>query len=142
MHLVKFEPEHLSMFKEFAHGPSVGSRITVAELERLAARPHSYSYVEDGKVYACAGITEYWEGRGEAWIILSEGLGHRFKAIHTLTKKFLDECPIKRIEGIINVDFKDAHRWIKHLGFEVESPCMKAYGRDGADCVLYAKVKP
>jgi len=40
----------------------------------------------------------------------------------------------------VDVGFKEGHRWIKMLGFELEG-YMKAYRPDGADMLLYARIK-
>jgi RimJ/RimL family protein N-acetyltransferase len=54
--------------------------------------------------------------------------------------EFLDNAPYRRIEATVDVGFKQGHRWIKMLGFELEG-YMRAYRPDGADMLLYARVK-
>jgi RimJ/RimL family protein N-acetyltransferase len=46
----------------------------------------------------------------------------------------------RRYESTVDVGFKQGHRFMKMLGFEVEG-YLKAYRPDGADMVLYARVK-
>lgn len=142
---IRFKPEHILSFKEHVHGISVGQNITVTQLENLAARSHSYSIVEDkdGKeeVLGCAGVTEYWEGRGEVWAVLRQDLGMDFVKVHSEVKKFLDAVPIKRLEAVVDDDFRDGQRWVRALGFHVEAPLLKCYGRSGKDCVMFTRIR-
>lgn len=139
--IVKFKKEHLNEVDEHVFGLSVKENISYAQLEALEKRSHAYSVIKNGKVLGCAGVTEYWPGRGEAWAILSTNLKHDFMTFHNEVKKFLDNVPIKRVEAVVDRDFKDGIRWVNMLGFSLEAPCMKAYGRDGKDCILFSRVR-
>ena len=81
-----------------------------------------------------------WENRATAFALLSDDSGPHFPAIHSAVVEFLDNAPYRRIEATVDVGFKQGHRWIKMLGFELEG-YMKAYRPDGADMLLYARVK-
>lgn len=139
--VVRFKKEHLSELKEHVFGLSVKKNISSQQLENLENRNHSYTVIKEGRVLACAGITEFWPGRGEAWALLDKDIGPLLIDVSREVKKFLDEVPIKRIEAIVYTDFIEGIRWVKLLGFKLESPCMKAYGRNGKDCMLFSRVK-
>lgn len=140
--LIPFKKEHLKNLDEHVYGLSVKENITEAQLEALEKRPHSYSFQgDDGEILGCGGVIEYWPGRAEGWAVLRKNLGARFFEVHTIFKTFLREIPIRRFELVTNVDFPEGIRWAYALGFTCEAPLMKSYGRDGKDCMLFAKVK-
>jgi hypothetical protein len=96
--------------------------------------------IKDGSVLACAGIVQYWDSRGEAWAMFDPNFKECFLAVHNAVKRFLNVCPMKRIEAVVDLGYERGHRWIKLLGFDLEAPLLKAYRPDGRDCALYAKV--
>ena len=89
---------------------------------------------------ACLAVHPQWENRATAFALLSDDSGTHFPAIHSAVVEFLDNASYRRIEATVDVGFKQGHRWIKMLGFELEG-YMKAYRPDGADMLLYARVK-
>lgn len=139
--LVRFKKEHLQNLDEHVYGLSVRQSITDAQLEALEKRKYTYSVVKDDVVYAVLGITEYWPGRGEVWAILKKDLGQDFLMVNACAKHIMDSYSFSRYEAVVNLDFKNGIRWMKSLGFDVEAPLMKKYGRDGKDCVLMSRVQ-
>jgi len=94
----------------------------------------------DGKVVGIAGLSPQWENRAIIWSLLSEESGAHFVHITKVALRLLEDCPFRRVEATVDVGFEQGHRWIKMLGFELEG-YMKAYRPDGADMILYARVK-
>lgn len=94
----------------------------------------------DGVILGIGGVEPQWENRATAFALLSDDSGTHFPAIHSAVVEFLDNAPYRRIEAAVDVGFKEGHRWIKMLGFELEG-YMKAYRPDGADMLLYARIK-
>lgn len=94
----------------------------------------------DGEVIAFAGIEPQWQNRATSFALLSEAAGAHFPAIHKAVLRFLESVPYRRIEATVDVGFSAGHRWIRMLGFEVEG-YMRAYRPDGADMLLYARVR-
>jgi hypothetical protein len=82
----------------------------------------------------------FWPGRGLAWAVFPNDLGALFIGVHRTAKRFLDGCGIRRVEADIRTDFCNAHRWVKLLGFKYEGT-RRAFGTDGADYDLYARVR-
>lgn len=96
--------------------------------------------VFEGEVMFVAGVFPHWENRFEAYLMMSQHAGRCMTSIHRYVKQFLDNFPSRRIETPVDVGFKEGHRWVKMLGFEPEG-YMKCYRHDGADMVLYARIK-
>ena len=110
------------------------------DFTELSDKGLAWTAEHEGVVLAVAGVEPQWENRATAFALLSDDSGPHFPAIHSAVVEFLDNAPYRRIEATVDVGFKQGHRWIKMLGFELEG-YMKAYRPDGADMLLYARVK-
>lgn len=112
-------------------------RIDDSILEQLE-RQNSWTGVEDGDPVVCAGTILQWPGRHTAWAYLNPATGPAMmRATREVGRKILN---VKgRIEFTVRCDFENGHRWAKLLGFEVETPLLKAYGPDGEDHVGYVR---
>lgn len=119
----------------------VGSNITEEQIKAIEGAPYSYSIFVDDKICVCGGAVEYWQGRGESWAVIDPEVRHDFVKLHTLTKKFLNECPIRRIEAAVEVDFPAGHRWVKALGFKKEAERLEAFLPNGNAASLYSRVR-
>ncbi len=137
----RFKREHYSQMKETGATSWLSEGTSQAELIALENAPFSYTGFAGDKVVFCAGILEYWNGRGEAWVILATDCKPHFMEIHNVCKRFLEICSVNRIEATVDIDFKQGHRWCKALGFELEAKRMRSYYADGRDCSLYAFVR-
>lgn len=101
-------------------------------------KQNSWTAVVDGVPVACGGTMEHWPGRHQAWMYLGEKTGPYMVFITKAVLKGL--CSIRgRIEFTVRADFATGHRWAKMLGFEVETPLMRAYGPQGEDHVGYVR---
>lgn len=120
-------------------GKSYVGAITKEQAEALELAPHAYSIFVDGKILLCGGVTEYWKNRGEAWAVFHPECKSHFVALHNASKRFLDLCPIRRIEAGVDCDFEPGHRWVKALGFKLEAARMSAFLPDGSDASLYSR---
>ncbi len=92
------------------------------------------------KVVACGGLLPHWPGRATAWMLVSEAAGPHFAAIHRAVYRFLARSPYRRIEAHVDVGFEAGIRWMKLLGFELES-YKRAYRPDGADMLEFVRIR-
>lgn len=140
--VVKYRAEHMKFLKE-QPATAYLSEYMSSDAD-LALESATYAYTAfskaTGKPILCAGVHEYWPGRGEGWAIFDVNCRREFFAVHSAVKRFLSVCPINRIEAAVDVDFEAGHRWVKALGFTLEAPVLKAYRPNGADCSLYALI--
>jgi len=103
---------------------------------------HACTWMDDGLPVACAGVIAYWEGRGMAWSFLSDGLrGAKMLKATKEARAFLDGVPFRRLEASVDVRFEKAHRWIRMLGFTMETPLQRKFQIDGSDTVGYVRIK-
>ena len=135
MEVVKLTKEHLDAIE-----PGYDVAMSPAMIERVTTEPMNFAFVEGGKPWVCCGIKRHWAGRGEAWAIFNKGCMSKHRGIMNCAHEVFDMIPYKRIEAVVDCDFKFGHKWIKKFGFELEAERMKCYGRRGEDVSLYARV--
>jgi hypothetical protein len=140
MKVVKFKAEHMKVLIENGDQP-ISAYVNDAMLAVLEKDSHTYTALaEDGEVVACAGFVAYWKDRGEVWAIVSLKARRHFVALHRAAKIFLSTAPFRRLEAAVEFDSKNAHRWVKALGFKKEADKLRAYLPGGKDCALYARI--
>lgn len=138
MLVVPFKLEHvLSVSDEDAiEGKDWGFEL---EVLRELERHNSWTLLDtNGDVVACAGTIEHWRNRHECWVFMTKRAARCMRRLTRLVEAFLD--PLEgRIEATVRADFEAGHRWLKMLGFHVETPCLVYFGPDGADHTGYVR---
>lgn len=109
--------------------------------QNIEKRGGYFSILEDKKAVAIGGITEFWKGRGEAWLIFGQPRTQSFVTIFKIVQRFIQLSTLSRIEMIIECDFVQGHRWARLLGFKKECEKMEKYLPDGSNASLYALVR-
>ena len=100
---------------------------------------NSWTGAANGEAIVCAGTIQQWPGRHTAWAYLGKHTGPHMLWITRAVLANL--AKIKgRIEFTVRADFPQGQRWAKMLGFEVETPCLKAYGPTGEDQVGFVRI--
>lgn len=139
--IIDFKSEHLQeLLKEEAVAylrPYFSEDVTKAMEDAF----YINSIEMNGKIVFSGGVSIYWHGRGEAWAFFDSTCRKNFVPVFRTVRKWLDACPVARIEAAVDVDSEVAHRWVKLLGFKMEAPLLKSFRPDGGDCSLYARVK-
>lgn len=112
-------------------------RATIEALER----ENSWTGVVGFEVMVVAGTIQQWPGRHVAWAYIRQDAGpHMLRLTKEVGRKLLD---VKgRIEFTVRKDFEAGQRWAELIGFEVETPLLKAYGPEGEDHVAYVRLQP
>lgn len=132
---------HISQLREQPATAYLNEYLDADNEKNLVNAKYSYAIEIGGRLIACAGVVEYWPGRGEAWAILDQNCKKEFLQLHGVVKRFLKVCPVRRIEAAVDTGFRAGHRWVRALGFEMEAQRLKGYRPDGGDCSLYALIK-
>lgn len=141
MRMETFRAEHLKKMG-LTPGNEYLLPFQVQDLRYLERSPYARTiFADDGTVLVCGGVTPYWEGRGEAWALVNRGRRKDFLGMHRMAKKFIRDCPIRRVEASVECDSVNGHRWCKALGFTLEAKRLKAFLPGGKDGALYARVK-
>lgn len=91
-------------------------------------------------VIACAGAFEVWNGRAQAWSMLSLRMPEYVMGVHRAVKRFLDSYKVRRVEITVDPRSEAAIQWAKRLGFTYEGT-MPGYTPQGDTMDLYARVR-
>lgn len=140
MRAIQFQPEHLRRIKiqPRQSGFSFEGMGIEKYGEAMAANGPSWSLEsDDGQIVACGGLFFQWEGRAVAWAFLSES--SPMVALTRIAREILSACCIRRVEAWTDVDFPQAQRWIRMLGFSHEGR-MASFSPDGHDMDLFSRV--
>jgi RimJ/RimL family protein N-acetyltransferase len=96
----------------------------------------------DGVIVGVGGINWYWEGVGEAWVILAKDAKPvtAYRSILRMFKSLLKNHEWRRVQAVVRASWTKANRMAERLGFQREG-LMKNYCPNGEDAVMYAIVK-
>lgn len=135
---IPFKAEHINEMKVSAAGHPIFHYPEMLVAYEL--RGGSYSFYDNGKLYAVGGIFTVWEGLGEAWFILADDMDLPVKKVCSEVKKLFNELcrKYRRVQASVKVKDEKAVRFIEWLGLTQEC-VMKFYGPEGDDYYLYAR---
>lgn len=111
-------------------------------LKRVQAG-ESYTAEDMRGVLSVGSLFTIWPGRVELCALLSELVGpSELLSLHRAVRRFLSGSH-GRIEATVDGAFEDGHRWMRLLGFTLETPDgMKGYLPNGGTSYLYARFQP
>lgn len=135
-----FKAEHMFALDLQDDQQYISQYVTPEHAATLELHP-AFTGMHDGRVLICAGIMELWPGRALLWSYLDMQAGKHMVAIHRAGLRLLSTYEGARIEADIDAGFKPGHRWIRMLGFELETECMRKYRPDGGACAKYVRIK-
>ena len=143
MIVTAFRPAHLARLHLQPAQLAVGAEfLRPGYAEMLQRGGQAFTALDDDGVIACAGVAEVWEGRGLAWALIGASAGRHMLSVHRAVAGFLKQAPYRRIEATVDDGFDEAHRWMRMLGFTLETPGgMPGFRPDGGRSFLYAKVQ-
>lgn len=94
------------------------------------------------KIIACMGLLNLSPWRGEVWAVMGKDSGPNMVAITREAKNMVEEAfenGIHRLESIVDMDFKEGHKWMKLLGF-LPDGILRGYNKNKSDVLMYSKV--
>lgn len=100
----------------------------------------AYTIEHEGAVVAVGGAIELWPGRAEVWLLLDKRAGRIMSSVHRRVLRFITALPHHRVETGCEIDWPEAHRWLKMLGFEHERTARK-YMPSGRDIDIYVRIR-
>ena len=104
----------------------------------------AYAFLDGETIFACAGVTIYWPGMGEVWLVTSQAWPRYLREIVVWTRKVLDQLQdennLTRIQADVVSDNAAACRFVEHFGFVAEG-ILRKYDVLGRDCIRYARIK-
>lgn len=136
--MVPFEPWHLTWLVETTASAWLGKDLVYGR--SLQNGGPCFTAFAGMEVVACAGVVQQWEGRAQAWSLLSVMHMTYKKSLFLAVKRFLDHYPMRRVECTVDPRSVQAKNWAKHLGFTYEGLARK-YTPHGDDMELWAMVR-
>lgn len=136
-----FRAHHLEGFV-----PQPAQCAEFAEVTPETARAHEMagvgrSILADGELVACAVLAPLGDGRGVLWALVGAKAGPYMLRAKRIAEQMMRESGLRRIEAVVLTGFSAGHRWLKMLGFELETPNgMKAFGKNGENFSLYSRI--
>ena len=115
---------------------SILSDAIIGDLER----GQSFTALVEDIPMICCGVYSDGMGRGVLWALVSQDIGRHLVKVTKLCSQFFDNSGYRRLETMVDCNFKAGHRWVRLLGFEMEAERMRSYYPNGKDCSLYAKI--
>lgn len=143
MNITRFKAAHLAALELQDAQSYFGSQIsTPGYAQHLESVGGGFTGLVDGRVVACAGCTEVWQGRAVAWALLSKDAGRHMMQIHRAVHGYLKAAQFRRIEAWVDEGFGPGERWLEMMGFRRETPePMRGFRPDGGACFLFARTK-
>lgn len=140
MQIVPFKSEH---FWQLDVQDAQASERLYAKPDYLKALEYQYSFtiLDGSEPLACLGCVELFAHRGAVWAYVSKQARHKFKIVHRLAQRIIEDVPYTRLETEVAHDFREGHVWMRGLGFYIETERMRCARPDGGDATLYVKVK-
>lgn len=109
----------------------------------LEADGLAWSGLVDGRLVGAAGVVEMSPRRGFGWCLFGAIPWRTWPQITETTDHVLSVAHrfgLRRIETTVIEGFAAGHRWVRRLGFELETPAgMRHWAPDGGTHMLYAR---
>lgn len=139
MRIVPLKRWHLDNI-EMQDAQDYVARWLTPEIKNVMENTCAFAAMDGERVLGCAGVIEMWEGRGAVWSMLGKDLGKQFIGVHRAVKSFLDNSRFRRLEATVDVGHEEGERWIKMLGFTLETPDMPLYLPNGGNAAMYVRL--
>lgn len=143
--VLRYRPEHALAIETIPNEPGIRSHPRFAQWAAThGGYGPGYTFMHQGRIIACAGVTLYWPGVGEVWATFSEWLHEYQKEVVILTGRVLDDLQaagcLWRMQCVVAADNEVGRRYVEHFGFESEG-VMRRYDPLGRDAVMYARIR-
>lgn len=103
---------------------------------------YCYTLEHEGKPLGIGGFRLINETTAWCWVDMTDLAGSHITTCYRVIKewidKFVKEHKIKRLQAYVEMDFTEAIRIVKHLGFEWESDMKKFVGNK--DAFMYVRI--
>ena len=117
----------------------------VKSYPELPIPQHTYTTVFDGVIVGVGGIKMYFEGVGEAWLIMTkqskkDGIFGLIacRAIENKLNSLMAELKVRRCEANVRKDFPVALRFIEAIGFKFDGE-RKNWFPGNVSAMLYSR---
>lgn len=137
-----FQPEHLSALTVLPFHQKTLDVVCSSENIRNLPKDSSFSGFWQDRLVICLGLIPIWPGRATTWAFLDIDIsGPGMLATTRWVINYLNtmQSEYQRIEGTVDLEFKQGHRWLIMLGFRPEG-VMESYDLFGRTHLMYARI--
>lgn len=137
-----FRAEHLGTITPQPEQAAELAALTPEQARASELAGEGWSVLVDGKAVACAVLVPASDNRATVWAFIGVDAGPYMRRIFRVATAMFDHSGFRRIEAVVATGFAAGVRWMRLLGFELETPNgMKFFGSNGESYSLYARVK-
>lgn len=116
----------------------------ISNIERVPLAPGAAA-LDGGELVACGGLAPSWDGRAEAWALISKHARLRQIVQATrLARGWLDrlqrDAKFARLDIYIRADVRWRKSFARALGLE-ETALLKQWGPQAMDFVMYERIR-
>lgn len=146
LRIIPFEEYHIELIRPNEFEKEVIEFIGIERHKNMAKlwahNSKAFTAINNGEVICCGGVLKIWGKVGEVWVYCSEamtdnsfGMGREIiKCFRTQFEEF------DRVQAAVKADFKKAVRLAEVVGLKQEG-VLRKFGPDGADYIMYGRVK-
>jgi hypothetical protein len=142
--IVPFEIEHYDRMGD-TRIPTYHDLFSVdyrAILAGFRAAGEAWSVIaDDGDVLAFGGVVKLWEGTGEAWSVVSARAKEFPLAVCKASRAAVRGARLRRVQACVRAGDETARRFAELCGLDAEAT-LRAFGPDGEDYIMYARIRP
>lgn len=142
--LVDFKPEHVENIKKDDLDTNIFSFIGSLDQRAIgyAAGGPAITLIDGDEVLATGGILKFWQGVGEAWLMVSPKGRTNMMSLYKYMESFMTLCGTKwgfhRVQASIYEKHNIAHKCAFRLGFIPEGS-MVCYGPNKEMFIRYVR---
>lgn len=136
--IVPFQVWHYHLLAVNPSSDGTGLSVVPAEALRALERENTWTLLADDVPFVVGGTVQEWPGRHKAWLYIAPGALQHLAWMTEKSRWILSRAP-GRQEATVRIGFKAGERFLKRLGFTVETPVLKAFGPDGEDHIGYVR---
>jgi hypothetical protein len=141
MRVVNFTPEHLKALELQPAQQWMREIVSEPGYAENLLQGRALTVLEGDTPLAVFSLFTIWPGRAYLCALISASAGSSFIRFHRVALGLLQTCGVRRVEATVDGDFQAGHRWLRLLGFTLETPGgMAGYRPDGGTNYLYARV--
>ena len=131
MRMERFKAEDIEKLRDNDGQEYLVSIMDPKMLGNLVSSGDHYSFFAEDVLVGCGGVAKLNDWRGVAWALFQTGKPQYFLGLHRGALQILRAQPFRRIESYVDPTVPQSVRWIKLLGFELETPYKPYFFPDG-----------
>ena len=104
----------------------------------------AWTAIWEGRIVGSGGFVEVYgpnSSRATAWAVMVPMSGPAIRAVKRAIMQKIWDAPYRRIEADVDYEFASARRWVRSLGFKLETNYKEAWTPDGRAVAEYVIIK-